>query len=373
MRSMQSVSEMSDLLPRWLPIAGAVAGSVVLAECGGGPAAPPPPNPGPGVTIEGRVSNVFDDAPVNSTLTVSGLPGGPVTTTTDAAGRFSISASAGTFPVAVTAGGYVERRTSVSSTSGPAFLSLIPASFDLVTFDQFARGMPGNAVPGVVRWVERPRLMLYEQVLADCTGGFGTIAGPALDAHVLTDAIETLRHALAALTGGLFDDFAEVVRYVGQVGEIVVFRELHGTGTIHAAECLSVANGQDGQADLLRDLPSGGYRAIMGVALWTHSTTGGRRRLVQMHEFGHALGLWHTFTPVPSIMSFHSAGYSEEITVFDRQAGHVMYRRPPGNRSPDVDPDGFSVNLTSLLRPPTVGVQPSADAVCTGPPPRPGR
>ena len=59
-----------------------------------------------------------------------------------------------------------------------------------------------------------------------------------------------------------------------------------------------------------------------------------RRRLLRIHELGHALGQLHVETR-PSIMN---PSIGPEPTEFDRQAAVVAFQRPPGNVSPDADP-----------------------------------
>jgi hypothetical protein len=60
-----------------------------------------------------------------------------------------------------------------------------------------------------------------------------------------------------------------------------------------------------------------------------------RRRLLRYHELGHALGYRH----VTSRTSIMNPVIGPEPTDFDREAAVIAYQRPPGNRSPDRDPD----------------------------------
>jgi hypothetical protein len=59
-----------------------------------------------------------------------------------------------------------------------------------------------------------------------------------------------------------------------------------------------------------------------------------RRRLLRMHELGHALGYQH----VTSRASIMNPSIGAEPTEFDRSAAVIAFARPPGNRSPDADP-----------------------------------
>ena len=60
----------------------------------------------------------------------------------------------------------------------------------------------------------------------------------------------------------------------------------------------------------------------------------GRRRLLRLHELGHALGYQH----VKSRTSIMNPAVGSEPTEFDRSGAIIAFQRPPGNRSPDLDP-----------------------------------
>jgi hypothetical protein len=74
-----------------------------------------------------------------------------------------------------------------------------------------------------------------------------------------------------------------------------------------------------------------------------------RRRLLRIHELGHALGYLHVKAR-PSIMN-PSLGF--EPTEFDRSAAVIAFQRPPGNRSPDVDP-AAPARLGARAEPPLI-------------------
>ena len=61
-----------------------------------------------------------------------------------------------------------------------------------------------------------------------------------------------------------------------------------------------------------------------------------RRRLLRIHELGHALGYNH----VKSRTSIMNPAIGPEPTDFDRAGAIVAFQRTPGNRSPDADPAG---------------------------------
>jgi len=59
------------------------------------------------------------------------------------------------------------------------------------------------------------------------------------------------------------------------------------------------------------------------------------------HELGHALGYQHVMLEA-SVMS--GVQPTSALTAFDRDAIRIVYQRPPGNRSPDVDPPTYVIN-----------------------------
>ena len=59
-----------------------------------------------------------------------------------------------------------------------------------------------------------------------------------------------------------------------------------------------------------------------------------RRRLLRIHELGHALGYQH----VESRTSIMNPSIGPEPTEFDRAGAVIAFSRPVGNKSPDVDP-----------------------------------
>ena len=64
--------------------------------------------------------------------------------------------------------------------------------------------------------------------------------------------------------------------------------------------------------------------------------------LLYRHELGHALGYQHV-TRTTSIMG--SPGLPPTLTDFDRNSIAILFQRRPGNRLPDRDPSGVSVNV----------------------------
>ena len=68
-----------------------------------------------------------------------------------------------------------------------------------------------------------------------------------------------------------------------------------------------------------------------------------RRRLLRIHELGHALGYQH----VESRTSIMNPSVGPEPTDFDRLGAIIAFARPAGNRSPDIDPASSALAVSS--------------------------
>lgn len=328
-----------------------VVGSTVFlcVACGGTPTTPSPepvPNPPPGYSTAGRLVNVLEvGRGVEGAIVLEGSNA----IASDANGFFTVrSETSGAFRVTITNPGYFERQTGISVPGSPADISLIPASFEMETYNQLARtawDVPSEGKKSM-RWVIAPRLIVYTRLL-DCSIEEDiVILSDEIAEGDITDAISSMRRTLDALSGGAFADFSEIVRERGEVGERRNVRDARWDGAIHAGACKWIGNwGREVDGGGAHTRSSAPFVVAGGVALWKATITGARRQQVQMHEFGHALGLGHTFTHVPSIMSY--TAISTDVTWFDRQAGRLLYQRPPAHRIPDIDPPGFLVNAAA--------------------------
>lgn len=251
---------------------------------------------------------------------------------TDQEGVFAIEVSSpGSYDTQVRGNTIVERQTRVfGPTAERARLSLIPASFDLAAFDEMFRTTNNR----LQRWTTQPSLVILATVMRYRNGpGDEYEAG---DEPLTGGEVDLLRahltEGLALLTGNSYTGFASVtVERPAPGGRVNVNRQGHivvgrYTGIVSMAK--TVGYGQ------WAELPDG---TVVGGSIFLDrdfDRNDSRRRLLRIHELGHALGYLH----VRSRTSVMNPSIGPEPTDFDRNAATIAFQRPPGNRAPDIDP-----------------------------------
>jgi hypothetical protein len=302
--------------------------ALALAACGGGSKSPSSPSEAPSRMLQGQTVNAVSGTPTGS-LTVS--VGSLRAVTTDSEGNFAIDVGGtGAYATSIRGGSIVERETVLIPSTERARLSVIPTAFDLGAFDEMFRSVNSR----LQRWTSRPALI----VLAS-TMDFRSTADETFTAssEQMTDdevslMVAHMSEGLALLTGGAFTSFAAVDIERPKAGErvatsrsgkIVVGRYtgiVTFANTIGYGRWIETADGTivGGAMFLDRDFDRGD----------------GRRRLLRIHELGHALGYQH----VRSRTSIMNPAVGPEPTDFDRAGAIIAFQRPPGNHSPDVDP-----------------------------------
>jgi len=308
--------------------------AALLSACSNTPSGPS--DASTDTALLGYVVNAIDAAPAAGLLVRVGTAR-PVTT--DTRGYFQADIAApGTYETTISdsASTIVERHTTVNvPASERTRFSLIPASFDLQAFDEMFRTTNAR----LQRWTTRPSLVVLASVMSlkDGSGGSYSATSEQMSDEEVSEMIAHLTEGLSLLTGGTYTTFArvEVERpaagervTVWRPGTIVVGRY---TGVVSTAGTIGFGQWAE-QAD----------GSISGGATFLDhefDRTNSRRRLLRIHELGHALGYLHV-TQRPSIMN---PAIGPEPTEFDRAGAIIAFQRPPGNRAPDIDPSSTTL------------------------------
>jgi hypothetical protein len=285
--------------------------------------------------ISGVTVDVLTDVPIPS-VTVRVSQVGEATTAAD--GRFTIPASdpEQLREVRLTSGATVERITHMRVPGPEARLTLLPSALDLRAFDEMFRHTGSLA-----RWTSPPRVVVQSRVLQfSGTNNPDYVAlADVMSSAEVSALLTDLNYGLSQLTGGTFNGFAAEEREQAAQGDRVpVLR--NGSIVVARYEGLSAATGFWGYARWgisNGDVQSGVIMIDRGFDI----SGSPYRRSLRIHELGHALGYNHV-TARDSVMNSHARF---EPNNFDRDAARFAFLRPPLNRSPDVDPDPFSVNM----------------------------
>lgn len=314
----------------------ALVTSAMLGACSGArsPAGPtPPPSGDSTVATTGQIVGVLDGAAIAG---VAVRANGAPETTSDGNGFFTVNEpQPGRYGIVFSGGGVVERQTGLTVPGVHVTLPLIPGQFDLGAFDQMFRH-----AGQLLRWTTAPALIVQRRVLTFTSGNdreFDAESELVSDAEV-SGLADDLTAVLAPFTGGRFPGFASVTPETANPGARVSVQRI---GAVVVARYRGLlATGQLGLGQWGFQ-PDGTVRA--GIVMLDRDfdgTPSGHRRTVRIHELGHALGYDH----VSSRASVMNQDGRTDITDFDRQAAVIAFNRPPGNRSPDTDPQNFSTN-----------------------------
>jgi hypothetical protein len=279
-------------------------------------------------TVQGQIVDVANGSP-SSGLSV--LMGAYREATTDADGQFAVEgARPGTYTTTVRGAAIVERTLTLHTAADRMRISVIPSSFDLVAFDQMFRSENAR----LQRWTSRPVLVVVASTMTLTSTSSDSYQASAeqMSGDEVSQMVAQLTEALTLHSGGTFGSFAgvEIERpaagervSVTRNGKIVVGRY---SGILDVAN--TVGYGRWSTA---------GDGTVVGGAMFLDrdfDRNDSRRRLLRMHELGHALGYQH----VTSRTSIMNPSIGAEPTEFDRSAAVIAFARPPGNRSPDTDP-----------------------------------
>ena len=269
---------------------------------------------------------------------------GSQVTQSDDNGRFDLrNLQEGSDTVVLSGNAVVERqRTITIPAADTSRETLIPASFDLTAFDEMMRGN-GR----LERWTTAPALvvlakeMQFDNSVSDGVYRATSDRVPEADIALL---IAHLTDGLALMTGNGFTAFSSIsVENPSNGSRVSTLR----TGSI-------VVGRYRGVQTLANTIGFGRWETgetseVVGGSIFldrSYDETNDRRRLLRIHELGHALGYHH----VKSRTSIMNPAIGPEPSDFDRQAAAIAFQRMPGNRSPDNDV------VTSTQRPPSGGI-----------------
>lgn len=297
---------------------------VFVSGCGGSspsqpspqPPTPQPPAPVP-LTLSGTVRATNGGQPLSGVT----VEAGTTTGTTDGEGRYSMNLPAGTAGGKFTINGPgLLARTGFFSGSSSRTLDLEAFShsgFDHAYFRAIARN--GFESPGALqplrRWTRAP--MIYVRTIDD--------TGRAILPEVLQQVITIASSVVPQYTGGRFGvagiEQGTETR-LGQPGWITI------EWTRDASQFCGLAHIalEGGRIALTYDQPgcSCGSQKI-------------RARTVK-HEFGHAMGVWHTGQSADLMSGIGVSECDRNMTARELQYFEYLYRRPVGNTDPDNDP-----------------------------------
>ena len=264
----------------------------------------------------------------------TGIAGGP----SDAAGLMSLVADTSldaARPVTFSNVTVVDRQVAMRIPGAEVVLSLIPASFDLNSFDEMLR------VSQLQRWVSAPPLRVQSRLLQFVSTNANSATG--LDEVLTAEERESLEGdltwALPSLTGQQFQAFASIAREtVAEGGSISTLNT--GVITVARFKGLTAATGYWGYSRWLVRTDGAVTGGLIMLDRDFEKSGSTFRRSLRSHELGHALGYTHV-TLRPSVMN---QAARIEPNAFDLQAARIAFQRPPGNRRPDTDPAGVSMN-----------------------------
>jgi hypothetical protein len=313
---------------------------LLYAACGGGSGSPTEPSPGGtnSTVLQGQTVSAVDGTPMAN---LSVRIGTRNAVTSDSSGFFQVDVGdPATHRVTVNGGSVVERETRINGPgNGRTRVSVIPAAFDLKAFDEMFR--TSNA--RLQRWTSRPSLVILASVMEYRNQSGQTFS--ATDEQLSDDEVAQLRahltEGLALLSGNAYTSFAsvQVERPAGgarvetlRTGQVVVGRY---NGIVTWARTIGYG--------LWSELSDG---TIAGGAMYLDrefDRDDNRRRLLRIHELGHALGYQH----VESRTSIMNPSIGPEPTDFDRAGALIAFERPVGNRSPDIDPSTSVIGVST--------------------------
>lgn len=306
---------------------------ILISACGGSSSPTSPSTPAGSTEIRTLVLGQTVDAITGAAAAnITVLASGGTATTSDAQGWFQLDAASGSIRARMQSSGTIEREAIIRPQDGErARLSLIPTTFDLSAFDEMFRSSNAR----LQRWAARPSLVIVAAAM-DYQGEADayTATSDRLFEEEVAQMTADLSEGLSLLTGGTYSSFASVeIERPAAGARVQVLRQ--GKIVVGRYNGIAADGGRVGYGRWF-SMSDG---SIAGGAIFLDpkfDRNDSRRRLLRIHELGHALGYNHV-TKRSSIMN---PIIGTEPTDFDRAAASIAFQRPIGNQSPDADPDG---------------------------------
>jgi hypothetical protein len=301
--------------------------SMLASACGGGsPSAPTTTEPGSLLSYRGETVSAIDGTPIAGVAVKVGTHAA----VSDNLGRFEVmNLQEGAEIMTLSGSSIVERRRNVAIPADVTKETLIPSAFDLEAFDEMFRG-----TGQLQRWTSAPALVVLGSVMQYHSIGADEYQATSeqLTDDEVTLLVQHLTEGLSLLTGNKFASFSSVdVERPASGKRVNTLR----TGAIVAGRYRGVQSLAT-TIGLGRWSNNGDTAEIVGGALYldhNFDRSNEARRLLRIHELGHALGYLHV-TKRTSIMN---PAIGPVPTDFDRNAAMIAFARMPGNQSPDND------------------------------------
>jgi hypothetical protein len=303
---------------------------MLTAACGGSSPSSPTPSPSDsgssGSSYRGATLSALDGTPIPGVVVKVGARAA----VSDQLGRFALpELPDGPATVTLSGSSIVERKRNVALPAESATETLIPSSFDLAAFDEMFRG-----TGQLQRWTSPPTLVVLASVMRFHAVGakeFQASSDRLSDGEVAL-LVQHFTEGLAMLSGNTFTSFAAVTIERPAAGARV---DTLRPGAIVVGRYRGVQNigNTIGMARWSNDHDTA---EVTGGAIYLDSDfdrSSDARRLLRIHELGHALGYLHVTTRV-SIMN---PAIGPAPSQFDLDAPIIAFHRMPGNQSPDDD------------------------------------
>lgn len=321
---------------------GAALLCILAAACGGSSKSSPT-SPDSSHVLSGQAVNAVDGAPLSD---VNVQLGGTSAVKADANGNFQLTVSGdGPYAASISGSPIVQRRTMLTPpSSGPARVGLIPASFDLGAFDEMFRATNNR----LQRWTTPPSVVIVASVMRYVPGATDRFEARSeqMSSSEVDTLINHLNEGLSLLTGGTYTSFASVeVEHPSSGQQVIVQR----TGKIVVGRYTGIGDDTGEPIIGYGNWAERSDGTVVAGTIWLDrdfDKNESGRRLLRIHELGHALGYSH----VGRRTSIMNPAIGPEPTDFDRAGALIAFQRPVGNFSPDTDPSpGMSSGGTSQV------------------------